>query len=137
MGRGGQVKLKQTLPELASAAIRYASGPASSGKEWLTIRIPKVMAKAGAWAQEKIAGEEDTFIKPWMVDLADAHYPVTIGHARERLGWQPKHSLRDTLPEIIRRLKLDPQKWYEINGLSWPEDEEKHEDSKASSKASN
>src|SRR5918993_2175277 len=94
------------------------------GKEWLTIRIPKVMAKAGAWAKEKIAGEEETFIKPWMVDLADAHYPVAIGHARERLGWEPRHSLRETLPEMIRSLKLNPRKWYEMNGLSWPEQEE-------------
>ena len=42
-------------------------------------------------------------------------------------------TLRETLPEMIRRLKLDPRKWYEMNGLSWPEDEEKqNEDSKAS-----
>jgi nucleoside-diphosphate-sugar epimerase len=107
------------------------------GKEWTTIRIPKVMAKAGAWLQEKVAGEEETFIKPWMVDLADAHYPVAIGHAVEKLGWRPKHSLRDTLAEMVRRLKQDPQKWYEINGLTWPDDEEKQtEDSKTSSKAS-
>jgi nucleoside-diphosphate-sugar epimerase len=106
------------------------------GKEWPTIRIPKVVAKAGAWAQEKIAGEGETFIKPWMVDLADAHYPVVIGHARERLGWEPKHTLRETLPEMIRRLKEDPPKWYERNGLSWPEDEKEERDSKASSKAS-
>jgi hypothetical protein len=38
---------------------------------------------------------------------------------------------------MIRRLKLDPRKWYEINGLPWPEDiEEQSGDSKASSKAS-
>jgi nucleoside-diphosphate-sugar epimerase len=107
------------------------------GKEWLTIRIPKVMAKAGAWVKEKIVGEEETFIKPWMVDLADAHYPVAIGHARQRLGWEPKHHLRETLPEMISGLKQDPRKWYETNGLSWPEDEEKQsEESKSSAKAS-
>jgi nucleoside-diphosphate-sugar epimerase len=107
------------------------------GKEWTTIRIPKVMAKAGAWVKEKIAGEEETFIKPWMVDLADDHYPVAIGHAVEKLGWEPKHRLRETLPEMVRRLKQDPQKWYELNGLTWPDDEAKQtEDSKASSKAS-
>ena len=107
------------------------------GKEWTTIRIPKLMAKAGAWVQEKIEGEEETFIKPWMVDLADAHYPVAIGHAVERLGWQPKHRLRDTLPEMILRMKQDQRTWYEMNGLPWPEDEAKQsEDSKASSNAS-
>src|SRR5688572_25287054 len=107
------------------------------GKEWLTIRIPKVVAKAGAWAQEKISGNEGTFIKPWMVDLADAHYPVAIGHARERLGWEPQHRLGETLPEIVHRLKQDPRKWYEMNSLSWPEDQkEQRGDSRASSKAS-
>jgi len=126
-------------PDVMSYAdLQDTLGELIHGKEWLTIRIPKVMAKVGAWVQEKIAGEEETFIKPWMVDLADAHYPVAIGHARERLGWKPKQTLRETLPEMIRRMRLDPRKWYEMNGLSWPDDEEKQsEDSKASSKASN
>ncbi len=125
-------------PDVMSyAELQDQLGELIHHKEWPTIRIPKVMAKAGAWAQEKIAGEEETFIKPWMVDLADAHYPVAIGHARERLGWDPKDRLRDTLPEMIRRLKQDPQRWYKTNGLSWPEDEkEESGDSKASSKAS-
>jgi hypothetical protein len=121
---------------MSYAELQDTLGELIHGKEWPTIRIPKVMAKAGAWAQEKIAGEEETFIKPWMVDLADGHYPVAIGHARERLRWEPKHRLRDTLPTMIEHLKLDPQKWYEINGLPWPEDEEQSENSKASSKAS-
>ena len=56
------------------------------GQEWPTIRIPKVVAKAGAWAQEKVVGKEDAFIKPWMVDLADQHYPVAINRARELLN---------------------------------------------------
>lgn len=122
-------------PDVMSYAdLQENLGELIHGKEWVTIRIPKVMAKLGAWAQEKIAGEEETFIKPWMVDLADAHYPVAIGHARERLGWNPKHRLRDTLREIVHRLQQDPRKWYELNGLPWPEDE--NENSKASSKAS-
>lgn len=125
-------------PDVMSyAELQENLGELIHGKEWTTIRIPKVMAKAGAWAREKIAGEEETFIKPWMVDLADAHYPVAIGHARERLGWDPERRLRDTLPEMIGRLRQDARKWYELNGLSWPEDEENEkENPKASSKAS-
>ena len=123
-------------PDVMSyAELQDQLGELIHGKEWPTIRIPKVIAKAGAWAQEKIAGDEETFIKPWMVDLADAHYPVAIGHAGERLGWNPTHRLRDTLPEMISRLKENPRKWYEINGLPWPEDKDE-EKSKASSKAS-
>jgi nucleoside-diphosphate-sugar epimerase len=121
-------------PEVISyAEMQDLLGELIHGKEWTTIRIPKVMAKAGAWVQEKIAGEEETFIKPWMVDLADAHYPIAIGHAVEKLGWEPTHRLSHTLPEMINRLKQDPRKWYEMNGLTWPEDEE---NSKASSQAS-
>jgi nucleoside-diphosphate-sugar epimerase len=87
------------------------------GEEWPAIRIPKVVAKAGAWAQEKILGQE-TFIKPWMVDLADTHYPVEIERARIRLGWEPQRRLRDTLSKVIGSLKQNPQRWYEINGLA-------------------
>ena len=124
-------------PDVMSyAELQDQLGELIHGKEWPTIRIPKVIAKAGAWAQEQIAGEEETFIKPWMVDLADAHYPVAIGHAGERLGWNPTHRLRDTLPEMIGRLKENPRKWYEINGLPWPEDKDEEKESKASSKAS-
>jgi nucleoside-diphosphate-sugar epimerase len=92
------------------------------GKEWPTIRIPKVAAKVGALAREKTEGEEETFIKPWMVDLADAHYPVLIQRAASELGWQPRHRLRDTLPEMIRRLKENPKKFYETNGLPLPKE---------------
>lgn len=89
------------------------------GKEWPTIRIPKAVGKAGAWARERIAGEDEpTFIKPWMIELADAHYPVAIAHARERLGWQPAHRLRNALSEIVRRFTQDPQGWFERNGLA-------------------
>jgi len=116
-------------PELMSyAELQDEIGKLAHGEEWWTIRVPKVVAKAGAWAQEKIAGEDESFIKPWMIDLADAHYPVAIEHARKRLGWEPKHNLRQTLPEMIRRLKHDPQKWYEANGLSWPEDKKDEEE---------
>ncbi|MGH8545360.1 MAG: NAD-dependent epimerase/dehydratase family protein [Gammaproteobacteria bacterium] len=93
-------------------------------QEWATIRVPKVIAKAGAWVQEKMAGEEETFIKPWMVDLADAHYPVEIERARQILGWEPRHLLRNTLSRMIGDLKTDPLQWYQKNKLKWQEDEQ-------------
>ena len=80
-------------------------------------------AKAGAWIKDQFSNEEDTpFIKPWMIDLADQNYPVCIQHAREFLEWEPKHQLRNTLPEITERLKSDPERWYQINGLPVPEE---------------
>jgi nucleoside-diphosphate-sugar epimerase len=92
------------------------------GKSWPTIRIPKVAAKAGAWVQGRLADDESApFIKPWMIDLSDQNYPVSVAKARRALGWHPQHTLRGTLPEIVRRLQHDPERWYEINGLPLPE----------------
>jgi nucleoside-diphosphate-sugar epimerase len=88
------------------------------GREWPTIRIPKPVAKAGAWVKEKVAPEgEEPFIRPWMVDLADDHYPVAIDRARSQLGWRPEHTLRETLDEIVARLMRDPKRWYQANQL--------------------
>lgn len=88
-------------------------------KEWPTIRIPKAAAKAGAWVKDKLT-REDAFIKPWMVDMADDHYPVEIERAHEQLSWEPRHRLRDTLPEMVERLQSDPRRWYEQNSLPLP-----------------
>jgi nucleoside-diphosphate-sugar epimerase len=91
------------------------------GQEWPTIRIPKVVAKAGAWVKEKLAKEDEpTFIKPWMVDLADQHYPVAIDRARQKLGWNPQRRLRSTIDDMISRLKEDPHRWYQENNLPPP-----------------
>lgn len=92
------------------------------GKEWPAIRIPQVVAKAGAYVKDRMAGDDDgPFIKPWMIELADAHYEVNIAHARTKLAWEPQHRLRDALPAMIAFLKQDPQKFYEVNQLPIPE----------------
>lgn len=87
------------------------------GKEWPTIRVPKAVAKAGAWIKETVLNQE-MFIKPWMVDLADDHYPVTIQKARRDLEWEPVNRLPDVLPEMVRRMRRDPQAWFERNGVA-------------------
>jgi nucleoside-diphosphate-sugar epimerase len=91
------------------------------GKEWPTIRIPKALAKAGAWIKSSI--DEDSFIRPWMIDHADDDYPVSIDHAREKLGWQPRRRLRDTIPAIVERMKSNPAAWRQLNGLPGEERE--------------
>ena len=126
------VERRQELPEtdvfivaepdlMSYRGLQDEIGQLIHGEEWTTVWIPKFMAKAGAWAQENVLGEE-TFIKPWMVDIADDHYPVAVGHARESLGWNPQHRLRDTLPKMVGKLKQNPQKWYEENNLELPEE---------------
>jgi nucleoside-diphosphate-sugar epimerase/uncharacterized membrane protein len=86
------------------------------GTEWETWEIPEPLAKAGAWVETDVLGEEP-FIRPWMVDIANDHYAIDITRARKLLGWEPKHSLRTTLPTMIAALKADPVGWYQANKL--------------------
>ncbi|MER8787503.1 NAD-dependent epimerase/dehydratase family protein [Mesorhizobium sp. M0983] len=86
------------------------------GETWRTLSLPKEVTKLGAWMQEKVFDQE-TDIKPWMIENADDHYEIDISRARRLLGWKPRHSLTATLPEMIRRLKADPTDWYKKNKL--------------------
>ena len=81
------------------------------GKEWKTFRVPKPLAKLGAWLQDVMPGP-GPFIKPWMIDLADDHYALDIGRARSVLGWQPRHSFEDGLRHTVRWY-LDNRGWWE------------------------
>jgi nucleoside-diphosphate-sugar epimerase/uncharacterized membrane protein len=85
-------------------------------EEWRTLSLPKGLTKAGSWLQTEVLDQE-TDIRPWMVENSDDHYEIDISRARKLLGWQPRHSLGDTLPEMIRRLKADPTDWYQKNKL--------------------
>ena len=116
---GEQELLLIAEPDLMSYAdLQDRIGELIHGKEWPTIRIPAAVAKAGAWVKDKVS-EEEAFIKPWMIDLADDHYPVAIARAQARLGWTPRRRLRDTLPVMIAELKRDPRRWYEQNKLPY------------------
>lgn len=92
------------------------------GETWETRAIPKALAKAGAWLQDQVPGEEP-FIKPWMIDLADDHYALDVSRARRALGWEPRRSLRATLPRMLQALKADPVAWYRENRLVSPPDD--------------
>src|SRR5688500_17341340 len=51
-------------PDLVSYdELQDIIGEEIHGKEWPTIRIPKIIAKAGAWTLEKLSGDDDSFIK--------------------------------------------------------------------------
>lgn len=97
--------------------VQRTSGRLLHGEEWETHEIPKAAAKTGAWIQGDLL-QEEPFIKPWMVDFADDHYDLDITRARTLLGWEPKYSLRATLPVIIDALKADPVSWYRDNKLN-------------------
>lgn len=87
---------------------------------WETRPIPKTLAEAGAWLQDHLPFVEEPFIKPWMIELADDHYALDISRVLTLLGWEPKHSLRATLPKMVAALKADPPDWYRANKLEPP-----------------
>ena len=96
--------------------------------DWPTLRVPKAIAIAGSWAQGKLEPVipdlvdkgEPPFIKPFMVTMANDHYALDIGRARDLLGWEPKHRLKDELPRMVVAFKDDPIGWYEANGVTPP-----------------
>jgi nucleoside-diphosphate-sugar epimerase len=127
------VRHRSTLPKetailigepetLSYAQLQKQLGQLIHGEDWSTVQIPKPMAKAGAWVQDKLPLGEEPFIKPWMIDLADDHYELDITRARQLIEWEPKHTLRDTLPLMVEALKRDPAKFYKDNNLGDPPD---------------
>ena len=98
--------------------IQETTGQVLYGTDWTTIELPKLLAKAGAYAQDLVG---DAFIKPWMIDRADDHYELTIDKARQQLNWQPRYTLITTLPTIIKNLQANPLIWYKENDLELPE----------------
>jgi nucleoside-diphosphate-sugar epimerase/uncharacterized membrane protein len=114
-------------PQTVSYAVMQRElGRLLHGEEWETREIPKAVAKTGAWLGElALPEDQEPFIKPWMIDRADDHYEMDIGRARTLLGWEPERRLIDTLPEMVRRLKVDPVAWYRINKLRLPDELQK------------
>jgi nucleoside-diphosphate-sugar epimerase len=88
------------------------------GKDhWTTLRIPAPLAKAGAWLKHKLSIEE-TFIKPWMIDLADTHLPISTARVAAVLDWEAEHRLVETLPAMVALLREDPDGFYRDNHVA-------------------
>jgi nucleoside-diphosphate-sugar epimerase len=101
--------------------LQRSFGRLIHGEEWETRTIPKGIARAGAWLEDQIPGEEP-FIKPWMIDLADDHYALDIDRAQRSLDWTPQRRLRATVPIMVSALRFDPPAFYRENKLqahSW------------------
>lgn len=109
-------------------ALQNLLGRLIHGETWETTSIPKTVAAAGAWLQNKaedvipdaIDRGIEPFIKPFMVDLADDHYELDISRAQALLDWKPALTLRQTLPKMVESLKRDPAHWYQINNIQPP-----------------
>lgn len=91
------------------------------GEEWKTFEMPKKMAKAGSWIQNLVS---DEFIKPWMMEIADDNYDIDNSKAKDILGWNPKNTLKGTLPKMVEFLKKDPKGFYQKNKLEVPSERE-------------
>jgi len=109
------------------------------GAELETLEVPgplTPLAKAGAWVMEKLPGA-DPFIKPWMIDRANDHYALDITRAHTLLGWEPKRSLRETIPKMVAELKADPLAFYRGNNLELTSELEKQAETKPEEAKSN
>lgn len=101
--------------------LQTAFGKHLHGKEkWPMIRIPKLIAKLGAWVQNHTPFFPKPFIKPWMVDLADDNYEFTMEKARKVLNWSPKRSIRQTLLKLADNMKANPKAWYKRHKIPLP-----------------
>lgn len=105
---------------LSYGEMQQTLGRLIHGENWKTRRIPKPLAKVGAMAQQILPLGVTPFFKAWMIDRADDHFELDISRARA-LGWEPKRSLRETLPRIVAALKADPWAWYRQNELEMPQ----------------
>ncbi len=119
--RRGQLPAESTILIGEAEALSYDELQHSFqrlifGGSWETYNVPGFIAKAGAWAEEHIPGQ-NPFIKPWMIERASDHYALDIQRARSLLDWAPHRSLRETLPKMVAALKADPPGWYQEHEL--------------------
>lgn len=89
-------------------------------RPWPVIRIPKFIARGGAWMMKYTPFIREPFIKPWMIPHSDEHFEVDNTRFKNLLHWSPEKNLRERLPLMIMNLKKEPQKWYEINKIPAP-----------------
>lgn len=97
--------------------LQNAISQALYGKDIKTYRIPKIIAKIGSWCMQSLPFFKKGFIQPWMISMADDHYELDISKAKKYLGWEPTHTLKETIPKWVSFLKAEPRVWYDINKL--------------------
>ncbi len=81
--------------------------------------VPKILAKIGALFLRH------SFIKPFMIDIADLHYDIDTSKAQMLLGWSPEHSLDKNLETLIAWAKNNKREFYLANALVAPRKLEK------------
>jgi hypothetical protein len=51
------------------------------------------------------------------VDISSHHHELDTSRARQWLDWEPRHSLKQSLPRMLDALKADPPAWYRASKL--------------------
>ena len=100
--------------------LQRAFGQLIHGVEWNTRSIPPLVARIGIRLLKLLALGRSASIAPWMIDVAQDNMELDTTRARTMLGWNPQHSLLDTLPKMVSGLKADPFTWYRENELKLP-----------------
>jgi len=101
-------------------ALQRCLGRLIHHEVWETHQIPKLLARTGAWLQERFPLADEPFIRSFMIDLADDHYALDITRAKSLLGWRPRHKLLETVPAIVDALRSNPRRWYAANRMQPP-----------------
>ena len=87
------------------------------GKKSNFIHLPKWFVYYTVYAINKfyfILGK-DFFFRPWMINFADEKYCFDIESVKRELKWQPRFLLKKYIQVIIKKLKDNPERWFEIN----------------------
>ncbi|MBM3195365.1 MAG: NAD(P)-dependent oxidoreductase [Chlamydiae bacterium] len=89
------------------------------GYKFPLIWVPKFAAKIGSFFLR------NSFIKPFMIDIADLHYDCDCSKAKNLLGWRPQNSLDKKLEQLIAWAKNNLKDYYRENNLIVPRKLEK------------
>ncbi|MBM3196681.1 MAG: NAD(P)-dependent oxidoreductase [Chlamydiae bacterium] len=76
--------------------------------------VPKFAAKIGSFFLL------NSFIKPFMIDIADLHYDCDCSKSKTFLGWKPQNSLDKKLEQMISWAKTNKRDFYRENNLIVP-----------------
>jgi nucleoside-diphosphate-sugar epimerase len=90
------------------------------GKKLNPIHLPKWLVCFFVYITNKfylILGRE-FFFRPWMINLTDKKYRFDIDNAKRMLNWYPRFLLKEYIKVIIKNLKNDPKRWFEINKIA-------------------
>ncbi|WP_337176065.1 NAD(P)-dependent oxidoreductase [Paludisphaera sp.] len=111
--------LNLSAETVAYGDIQHALGLLLHAEDWKTRPVPKVIARAGARFLNALPGSGH-FIQPWMINIADDHIELDASRARELLDWDPRRTVRETLPAMVANFRADPETFYRVNKLTPP-----------------